>query len=95
MEKIYISGIENWDENNAEIESSSMILVDRLEDADYVFLQKQVSGLLAEEQFRTLVRSKELGLNVGTFKNKDELNGMIKERTAKYITRERMDMEME
>lgn len=91
-EKIYVSGFDNFDEI---IDEYRMILVDKIEDADYVFLQKQTSGLLAEEQFRTLVRSKELDAHVEIFESKQALNSLLKEKAATYNTRERMDMEME
>lgn len=69
-----------------------MVCVDEIEDADYVFIQ-QKNDMFTSEQFKTLVKARELEKNIFVFSHKKEIENIINENILN--TRQRMDMEME
>lgn len=71
-----------------------MIYTDTLSDADYILIEKQPDGRLADAQFKSLMQAKESGIPVRFFKLGE--TQLEKGRSsAMRQTRKAFDMEME
>lgn len=71
-----------------------IIYTDTLSDADYILIEKQPDGRLADAQFKSLMQAKESGIPVRFFKL-GEAQSLEKESRAMHQTRKAFDMEME
>lgn len=72
-----------------------LVYTDTLSDADYILIEKQPDGRLADAQFKSLMQAKESGIPVRFFKLGGEQLDTRSSAMAMRQTRKNFDMEME
>ncbi len=95
--RVYISAKEEVKKKirQAMAKKHQIIYTDTLNDADYILIEKQPDGHLADAQFKSLMQAKESGIPVRFFKLGETHRLEQAKVSAMRQTRKNFDMEME